>query len=261
LYILAETLKSFLKELYVDHCFGIDDALIVPALVEFEHLQVLSLAGIPTVCDTFIKDYIVARGHNMKELNLKDCINLTDASIKVIAKHCRGMCRLDLSNLSKLTDLSMGYLTNGCRALHTLKLCRNSFRILRFEVSRKAHPPYGVHQRHVPLGGQGPILLVGKRMTGACIASSPDSDLEAFTPTYPTPLKSFHKVRLESSSTRSSFPADSAKPVPLAVSMHRIGQKCIAWVMVGHGRSGEPPPMQEKPKYIEGSPEHYETLH
>ncbi|KAK8590437.1 hypothetical protein V6N13_057330 [Hibiscus sabdariffa] len=36
-------------------------------------------------------------------------------------------------------------------------------------------------------------------------------------PTYPTPLKSFHKVGLESCSTGSSFPADSAKPVPLAV--------------------------------------------
>ncbi|KAK7389435.1 hypothetical protein VNO78_24471 [Psophocarpus tetragonolobus] len=36
-------------------------------------------------------------------------------------------------------------------------------------------------------------------------------------PTYPTPLKSFHKVRLESSSTGSSFPVDSAKPVALAV--------------------------------------------
>ncbi|KAK8670554.1 hypothetical protein V6N13_037172 [Hibiscus sabdariffa] len=36
-------------------------------------------------------------------------------------------------------------------------------------------------------------------------------------PTYPTPLKSFHKVGLESSSTGSSFPADSAKPVPLVV--------------------------------------------
>jgi hypothetical protein len=36
-------------------------------------------------------------------------------------------------------------------------------------------------------------------------------------PTYSTPLMSFHKVGLESSSTGSSFPADSAKPVPLAV--------------------------------------------
>ncbi|KAK8684391.1 hypothetical protein V6N13_040421 [Hibiscus sabdariffa] len=45
-------------------------------------------------------------------------------------------------------------------------------------------------------------------------------------PTYPTPLKLFHKVELESSSTGSSVPADSAKPIPLAVvsldSRHRI---------------------------------------
>ena len=37
------------------------------------------------------------------------------------------------------------------------------------------------------------------------------------SPTYATPLVFFHKVGLESSSTGSSFPADSAKPVPLAV--------------------------------------------
>ena len=36
-------------------------------------------------------------------------------------------------------------------------------------------------------------------------------------PTYATPSKSFHNVRLESSSTGSSFPADFSKPVPLAV--------------------------------------------
>ncbi len=35
-------------------------------------------------------------------------------------------------------------------------------------------------------------------------------------PTYATPLMSLHRVGLESSSTGSSFPADSAKPVPLA---------------------------------------------
>ena len=37
-------------------------------------------------------------------------------------------------------------------------------------------------------------------------------------PTYSTSLKSFHKVRLESSSTGSSFPADFARSVPLAAS-------------------------------------------
>ena len=39
----------------------------------------------------------------------------------------------------------------------------------------------------------------------------------ASAPTYATPPKSIHNVGLESSSTGSSFPADSSKPVPLAV--------------------------------------------
>ena len=42
-------------------------------------------------------------------------------------------------------------------------------------------------------------------------------EIDPKAPTYATPLMSLHKVRLESSSTGSSFPADFAKPVPLAV--------------------------------------------
>ncbi|KAK4845979.1 hypothetical protein QYF36_011451 [Acer negundo] len=72
---------------------------------------------------------------------------------------------------------------------------------LRFKAAHTALPPHELHQRHVPLG-----------TVSSGISLSP---LPA--PTYTTPLKSFHKVGLESSSTGSSFPADSAKPVPLAV--------------------------------------------
>ncbi|KAK7363300.1 hypothetical protein VNO77_05436 [Canavalia gladiata] len=125
--ILANSFGSVLKELYLDDCQIKEAASIVPALKKLEHLEVLSLSGIQTVCDVFIKDYIIARGHNMKELVLKDCIKLTDASIKVIAEHCPGLCALDLTNLYKLTDLSIGYVTNNCQALHTLKLCRQPF--------------------------------------------------------------------------------------------------------------------------------------
>ncbi|KAL5149351.1 DNA repair protein rhp7 [Glycine soja] len=125
--ILADSLGSLLKELYLDDCLMIDAAQIVPGLKKLKHLEVLSLAGIQTVSDEFIKDYIIECGHNMKELILKDCRKLTDASIKGIAEHCPGLCALDLMNLDKLTDLSLGYLTNSCRALHTLKLCRNPF--------------------------------------------------------------------------------------------------------------------------------------
>ncbi|CAN7022555.1 unnamed protein product, partial [Brassica rapa subsp. trilocularis] len=103
------------------------------------------------------------------------------------------------------------------------------------------------------------LLRVGNRAAGACVASSPDSDLEAFSHnpahahvpywwvnnptlgefcftmigradiegsksnpvipvvTFLTPLASNSEVGLDSSSTGSYFPADSAKPVPLAV--------------------------------------------
>lgn len=58
------------------------------------------------------------------------CRKLTDASLKVIAETCSGLCALGLFNLRKLTDSALGYLANGCQEIHTLKLCRNAFRFL-----------------------------------------------------------------------------------------------------------------------------------
>lgn len=74
LYILADSLGSLLRELYLDDCQGIDAAQIEPALTNLEHLEVLSVAGIQTICDDFIKGYIIARGHDLKELVLRDCV-------------------------------------------------------------------------------------------------------------------------------------------------------------------------------------------
>jgi hypothetical protein len=52
---------------------------------------------------------------------------------------------------------------------------------LHFMAARAAHPPHGLHQRHVPLGARRPLLRVGNRAAGARTASGPDSDLEAFS--------------------------------------------------------------------------------
>ncbi|KAI5415278.1 uncharacterized protein LOC127135139 [Lathyrus oleraceus] len=125
--ILADSFGSVLKELHIDECILIDVARILPALKRFKQLQVLSLAGVPSVSDEFIKSYFIACGHNIKELVLKDCLNLTDASVRIIAKHCPGLRVLDIMNLGKLTDLSVGYLANGCQRLRTLKLYGNPF--------------------------------------------------------------------------------------------------------------------------------------
>ncbi|CAN6898816.1 unnamed protein product [Brassica oleracea var. botrytis] len=59
-------------------------------------------------------------------------------------------------------------------------------------------------------------VLCPDRQAEACLGSKRRGCYPG-APTYSTPLKSFHKVGLESSSTGSSLPADSAKPVPLAV--------------------------------------------
>ncbi|XP_058206509.1 uncharacterized protein LOC131320009 isoform X2 [Rhododendron vialii] len=125
--IIADSLGSVLRELYLDNCENIDAVLILPALLKLEHLEVLSLAGIETVCDDFLDKFVAVRGHHIKELVLTDCKKLTDASSKVIADNCKGLCALDLGNLHRLTDSTMGYLANGCRAIQSLKLCRNSF--------------------------------------------------------------------------------------------------------------------------------------
>ncbi|XP_059634746.1 uncharacterized protein LOC132277052 [Cornus florida] len=125
--ILPDSLGSALRELYLDDCQSIDPMHILPALKKLEHLEVLSLAGIQTVCDDFIRKFVIARGLTMKELVLANCVNLTDSSLKVIAETCPGLCSLDLMNLCKLTDSSIGYLANGCREIQILKLCRNAF--------------------------------------------------------------------------------------------------------------------------------------
>ena len=52
---------------------------------------------------------------------------------------------------------------------------------LRYKAAPATHPSRGLSQRHVPLGAGRPLLLVGNRAMSACVASSPDSDLEAFS--------------------------------------------------------------------------------
>ncbi|KAL7091872.1 hypothetical protein ACP275_12G130400 [Erythranthe tilingii] len=124
---LANSLQVVLRELYIDNCHGIDAMSILPALLKLENLEVLSLAGIQTVCDDFVSKLVSIHGCRMKELVLADCIELTDSSIKVIGDTCSKLRAIDLSNLCKLTDISIGHLANGCRAIQMLKFCRNAF--------------------------------------------------------------------------------------------------------------------------------------
>ncbi|XWS70183.1 hypothetical protein CRYUN_Cryun03dG0026900 [Craigia yunnanensis] len=125
---LASCFESTLRELYLDECQNIEAMVVLPALKKLKCLEVLSLAGIQTVCDDFVIGMVEACGKNMKELVFANCVELTDISLKFVGKNCSGLRALDLSYLHNLTDLSMRYLANGCRLINRLKLCRNGFR-------------------------------------------------------------------------------------------------------------------------------------
>ncbi|KAM3325604.1 hypothetical protein P3S67_000729 [Capsicum chacoense] len=124
---LSNSLGSVLRELYLDNCEAIEPMFILPALLKLEHLEVLSVAGIPTVCDAFIKEFVTHRGQSLREIVLKGCMELTDCSLKEISLNCPGLRAIDLSDLLKLTDSAIGHLATGCRAVDYLKLCRNAF--------------------------------------------------------------------------------------------------------------------------------------
>ncbi|KAH1131808.1 hypothetical protein J1N35_003186 [Gossypium stocksii] len=124
---LANCFESTLRELYLDECHNIEAMVVLPALKKLKCLEVLSMAGIQTVCDDFVIKMVEACGKNMKELVFASCVELTDVSLKFVGKTCAKLCAIDLSYLRKLTDLSMRYLANGCRSINRLKLCRNGF--------------------------------------------------------------------------------------------------------------------------------------
>ncbi|KAF6140529.1 hypothetical protein GIB67_035556, partial [Kingdonia uniflora] len=125
--ILADNLGKVLKELYIDDCHNIDVMSILKVLNNLQHLEVLSVAGIPSVCNDFVCRLVAARGPNLKELYLADCERLTDVSVKAIAASCSELRVLDLVNLTKLTDSSVRYLSNGCRFLQKFRLRCNIF--------------------------------------------------------------------------------------------------------------------------------------
>lgn len=124
---LTSNYESTLRELYLDDCQNIDAGHILPALKKLKALEVLSVAGIETVCDDFVIGMVEACGVNMKELSFANCRALTDNSLENVGKYCHRLCALDLSHLHNLTDSAIKYIANGCQSIHVLKLCHNSF--------------------------------------------------------------------------------------------------------------------------------------
>ncbi|KAL9252638.1 F-box and leucine-rich repeat protein 13-like protein [Drosera capensis] len=127
IYSMVDSLSSTISELYLDGCETLDVILILPALIKLKHLQVLSLKGNPSVHDQFVRELVTAIGHQMKELIFADCVNLTDASMKVIGENCSKLRALDISNVCHVMDVGIGYIANGLEAVKSLAFSRQEF--------------------------------------------------------------------------------------------------------------------------------------
>ncbi|PWZ58145.1 hypothetical protein Zm00014a_032174 [Zea mays] len=121
-------LHSVLRELYIADCTNVDAMAILPALQKINHLEVLAMFGIQSLCDKFVKGLIHVHGSSLKELAFAGCLELTSASIKTVGEYCQELTSLDLRNLNRLRDSALWHL-RGCRLLRKLRLPRNAFSV------------------------------------------------------------------------------------------------------------------------------------
>ncbi|KAF3341289.1 F-box/LRR-repeat protein 4 [Carex littledalei] len=124
---LADNLGPALRELYIDNCQNVCAMSILPSLKKANCLEVLSMAGISSVSNKFVRELIPVCGSTIKELNFAGCSKLTASAIKIIGENCPQLLVLDIRNLTRLKDVALGHLANGCRAINRLLLRRSSF--------------------------------------------------------------------------------------------------------------------------------------
>ncbi|PIN17004.1 hypothetical protein CDL12_10343 [Handroanthus impetiginosus] len=96
--------------------------LILLALLKLENLEVLSLAGIRTVCDEFVSEFISVHGCQMKELVLADFMWVSNHTALSLARNCRNLWSLDLSWCRNLTNEALGLIVDSCSLLEVVKL-------------------------------------------------------------------------------------------------------------------------------------------
>ncbi|KAJ1691859.1 hypothetical protein LUZ63_016014 [Rhynchospora breviuscula] len=124
---LADNRGAALRELYIDNCQNVNATLTLPSLKKAKCLEVLSMAGIPSVSDKFVSELIPVCGSTIKELSFAACSKLTASAIQVIGDNCPQLSALDIRNLTRLKDVALGHLANGCRSINKLLLSRSSF--------------------------------------------------------------------------------------------------------------------------------------
>ncbi|PIN12193.1 hypothetical protein CDL12_15199 [Handroanthus impetiginosus] len=131
-----------------------DAMLILPVLLKLENLEVSSLAGIQTIYEEFVSEFVSVHGCRMKELVLADCMwvstlilylatvesslplqhwfpgqeAICSFSMEVsnpialsLARNCRNLRSLGLSRCRNLMNEALGLIVDSCSLLEVAK--------------------------------------------------------------------------------------------------------------------------------------------
>ena len=90
----------------------------VLTLTKFPHLKAVTLKGFTTLT-VLDKDSVWSE---LQTLNLADCWNITDASVRAVARRCSKLQSLNLAEQKNITDASVSEVARRCSNLQTLNL-------------------------------------------------------------------------------------------------------------------------------------------
>jgi F-box and leucine-rich repeat protein 2/20 len=79
------------------------------------------LVGFCNITDDYILEHVRSYLH-FEAINLKDCYNITNVSMKALGTGCPHLCRLDLSGCTEISDIGLSAIGQGCPQLQIVIL-------------------------------------------------------------------------------------------------------------------------------------------
>eukprot|EP00466_Bigelowiella_natans_P011491 jgi/Bigna1/140156/aug1.54_g14864 len=101
-----------ITDLDISGCVGITDLTVQVVAKECKNIQALDLSRCLGVSD--VGAGAIARITGLRDLNLSECVNLTDKAIESIAKSCPVLSRVDITSCKNIGGAAIVALANGC---------------------------------------------------------------------------------------------------------------------------------------------------
>ena len=103
-----------LRSLDVTACYSVTSSGLMKGLcsAETSHTTHLILNSCSSVLDDFVRKFAIIGGHNMKHLDLRSCLHLTDLSLHYISRYMKNLQVLRMAWCKEITDCGLLGISN-----------------------------------------------------------------------------------------------------------------------------------------------------